>query len=236
LTHREPCIDVNADLGEGLPNDAALLDLVTSTSVCCGAHAGDAVAIRGTLSAAKARGVAVGAHPGYADREHFGREELTVSAGDVERLIVGQVEALERHALGLGVPVLFVKPHGALYNQAQREPEVARGVIAAVRRLGLPVLGMPGSVLERLAAESGVRFVAEGFPDRRYDADGRLVPRSRPDALLEGPEEVGAQAVRLVGRGLATLCIHGDSPGAVANAEAVREALERNGIAPRFWG
>jgi UPF0271 protein len=231
-----PSIDINADLGEGCPNDAALLDLVTSTSVSCGAHAGDDQAILATLAAAKARGVAVGAHPGYADREHFGRRELPVKAGDVERLIVGQFEALERHAVGLGVPVLFVKPHGALYNQAQRDPEVARGVVAAVRRLGLPVLGMPGSVLERLAAESGVRFVAEGFPDRRYDSDGRLVPRTRPDALLEGREEVGAQAVRLFGRGLATLCIHGDSPGAVANAEAVRAALERNGITPRFWG
>jgi UPF0271 protein len=229
-------IDINADLGEGCPNDAALLELVTSTSVSCGAHAGDEAAILATLAAAKARGVAVGAHPGYPDRENFGRREQVVSTADVERLIVGQFEDLARLADQLAVPLRFVKPHGALYNQAQREAEVARGVVAAVRRLGLPVLGQPGSVLERLAGESGACFIAEGFPDRRYDADGRLVPRSRPDAVLHDVDEIDAQVARLAGLGLATLCVHGDTPWAVTTAETVRAALERHAITPRFWG
>src|SRR5262249_41105885 len=130
----------------------------------------------------------------------------------------------------------FVKPHGALYNQAQKEEPVARGVAAAVRALGLPVLGQPGGVLERVSGGLGVRFVAEGFPDRRYGPDGRLVPRSRPDGVIEDPAEVEAQVVRLVGEGLATLCIHGDDPRAVRNAEVLRDVLARHGVARRFWG
>ncbi len=228
-------IDMNADLGEGFPNDARLLDLVTSAGVSCGAHAGDRRTILATLSAAKVRGVAVGAHPGYPDRDRFGRAEQAATAEDVERLIVEQVEALRVLAGEAGVRLRFVKPHGALYNQSQREEAHARGVVAAAGRLGLPVLGQPGSRLSRLAGDAKVRFVAEGFPDRRYTLDGRLVPRDRPDALLHEPAEVEAQVVRFVNEGIATLCIHGDDPRAVANAEKVRAVLVRQGIAPRFW-
>jgi UPF0271 protein len=231
-----PTVDINADLGEGCPNDAALLELVTSTSISCGAHAGDEAAILATLSAAKARGVAVGAHPGYPDRANFGRREQVVSGSDVERLIVGQFETLARLADELAVPLRFVKPHGALYNQAQREADAALGVVAAVRRLNLPVLGQPGSELERSARLADVRFIAEGFPDRRYDADGRLVPRSRPDAVLHDVDEIEGQVVRLVALGMATLCVHGDTPWAVTTAQAVRAALERHGVTPWFWG
>ena len=229
-------IDLNADLGEGFPNDARLLDLVTSASVCCGAHAGDLDTIRFTLDAAAARLVAVGAHPGYADRDGFGRRERLATAAEVERLILDQFDDLAALARPAGLTLRFVKPHGALYNQAQRNEDVARGVVEAVRRLGLPVLGQPGGAVQRIATESGVGFIAEGFPDRRYEADGRLVPRGRPDAVLADPAEIDRQVARLVRQGLATLCIHGDDPAAVANAETVRAVLDRPGIAARFWG
>jgi 5-oxoprolinase (ATP-hydrolysing) subunit A len=224
-------IDLNADLGEGCPHDEELLDRVSSASVSCGFHAGDRASIVRTLRAAKERGVAVGAHPGFADREGFGRRERDISEAEVGRLIVEQFDALAAMAAEDGMTLRFVKPHGALYNQAQRQDEVAEGVVAAMVRLGLPVLGQPGSVLEARAAAAGVRFVAEGFPDRRYRPDGRLVPRTEPGAVLDDPAEVEAQVVRLVGRGgIATLCIHGDDPRAVRNADLVLTALSRNGI------
>jgi UPF0271 protein len=224
-------IDLNADLGEGCPHDEELLDRVSSASVCCGFHAGDRDAIVRTLRAAKERRVIVGAHPGFADREGFGRRERDASAAEVERLIVEQFAALAALATEVGVEVSFAKPHGALYNQAQRQDQVAAGVVAAMVRLELPVLGQPGSVLEAKAAAAGVRFVAEGFPDRRYRPNGRLVPRTEPGAVLDDPAEVEAQVVRLVGQGgVATLCIHGDDNRAVRNADLVLAALSRNGI------
>jgi UPF0271 protein len=235
-TAKVSSIDLNADLGEGCPNDARLLDLVTSASVSCGAHAGDRETIQATLSAAKVRGVSVGAHPGYPDRDGFGRVERDIRTEEVTQLVVHQFGELSALADEVGVVLRFVKPHGALYNQAQRDEGIARGVVAAVRRIGLPVLGQPGSVLARLAAEAGVRYVAEGFPERRYGPDGRLVPRSRPDAVLHEPAEVEAQVVGLVTQRLETLCIHGDDPGAVAKAENVRAVLARHGLAARFWG
>ena len=228
-------IDLNADLGEGYPNDARLLALVTSASVCCGAHAGDRATILATLREAQAQGVAVGSHPGYPDRENFGRREQTMRPEAVTSLIVEQHRELARLAAECGLILRFVKPHGALYNQAQNEPRVAVGVLAAVEELGLPVLGQPGGLLAMMARKLGLRCVAEGFPDRRYEPDGRLVPRSRADAVLHDPAEVESQVVRLVGEGLETLCIHGDHPDAVRNAACVRDILQRHAIAPRFW-
>jgi 5-oxoprolinase (ATP-hydrolysing) subunit A len=224
-------IDLNADLGEGYPNDAALLARVTSASVACGAHAGDPKTILGTLRDAKPHGVIVGAHPGYADRAGFGRREQSLPAAEVERLIVEQVMYLDNIATEAGLPIRFVKPHGALYNQAQRQDEVAEGVVAALSRLMLPLLGQPVSVLEARARDKGVRYITEGFPDRRYRADGRLVPRSEPNAILDDPAEIEAQVVRLVDQGVMTLCIHGDDPRAVANAETIRAILRRHEIA-----
>jgi UPF0271 protein len=229
-------IDLNADLGEGCPNDRALLRRVTSASVCCGAHAGDPGSIRETLRAASELGVVVGAHPGYPDREGFGRRERTVEADEVEQVILDQVATLRLLADECGVPVRFLKPHGALYNQAQRQDEVARGVAAAASSLELPLLGQPGTILEALARERGIRFVAEGFPDRRYRDDGSLVPRSEPGAVISDLGEIEAQVVRLVAEGrVATLCIHGDEPGAVANADRVRLMLDRNRIEARSF-
>jgi UPF0271 protein len=224
-------IDLNADLGEGYPNDAALLARVTSASVACGAHAGDPKIILGTLRDAKPHRVIVGAHPGYADRAGFGRREQSLPAAEVERLIVEQVMDLDNIATEAGLPIRFVKPHGALYNQAQRQDDVAEGVVAALSRLMLPLLGQPASVLEARARDKGVRYITEGFPDRRYRADGRLVPRGEPNSILDDPAEIEAQVVRLVDQGVMTLCIHGDDPRAVANAETIRAILRRHDIA-----
>ena len=218
-------IDLNADLGEGYPNDRELLDRVSSASISCGAHAGDIQSVESTLRWALERGVAVGAHPGYADREGFGRREQILASDEVRDLILDQVDWLSRLADPIRAAIRFLKPHGALYNQAQREISVARGVVAAAARLGLPLLGQPGSVLQAIARDEGVTFVVEGFPDRRYLPDGRLVPRSRPDAILTSAEDVESQVIQLIERGFDTLCIHGDDPRALANADLVRSIL-----------
>ncbi|MFO0891483.1 MAG: 5-oxoprolinase subunit PxpA [Isosphaeraceae bacterium] len=229
-------LDLNADLGEGCPNDEALLRIVSSASVCCGAHAGGPDSVRATLSAALERGVIVGAHPGYPDRETFGRRPRMVTADDVECLIAEQVETLGRIAGECGGSIRFLKPHGALYNQAQREEEAARGVVATARRLGLPLLGQPGTPLAAMAAEAGLAFIPEGFPDRRTRADGSLVPRSEPGAVLHEPQDIEQQVVRLVEEGqVATICIHGDEPSAVANAELVRRILKQRGVVVRSF-
>ena len=229
-------IDLNADLGEGFPNDRVLLGLVTSASICCGAHAGSAAVIRRTLVDARDHGVIVGAHPGFDDRDGFGRRERQVSTTQVIDLLNDQVGRLTAIAQELGVQVEYVKPHGALYNQAQRQPEIAAGVVLALCGFRLPLLGLPGTLLELKAREHGLRYIAEGFPDRRYHVDGSLVPRSEPNAVLQDPGEMEAQVVRLVREGrVATLCIHGDDPRAVANAEFVRLVLDRQGISVRSF-
>ena len=229
-------VDLNADLGEGCPNDRALLGLVTSASIACGAHAGSSQAIRQTLRDAQHCGVVVGAHPGYPDREHFGRREWNLSSETVQNLIREQFSTLSELASEAGVPVRFLKPHGALYNQAQRQSEIARGVLTSAVELGVPLLGQPDTLLARLASAEGVRYIAEGFPDRRYRDDGSLLPRSEPRAILIDPVEIEAQVVRLVAAGrIATLCIHGDDPRAIANAKRVRQILEQHEIAIRSF-
>lgn len=229
-------IDLNADLGEGFPNDRALLELVTSASICCGAHAGGPEEMRHALREARACGVVAGAHPGYPDREGFGRRDQQMTMGEVRVLMMQQLVELRRLARELGVSVRFLKPHGALYNQAQRQEEIARGVVAVAAELGLPLLGQPATILERLAVEGDVRYIAEGFPERRYRQDGSLAPRSEPSAVLRDPSQIEHQVLRLVHEGrVATLCIHGDDPQAVAKAELVRRVLEKNGITIRSF-
>ena len=228
-------IDLNADLGEGFPWDQDLLRRVTSANVCCGAHAGDPDAIASTLGAAKRLGVVAGAHPGYPDREHFGRRDRAIGREQVTRLILGQVAELASIADPVGVPIRYLKPHGALYNQAQNCAEIAVGVVEAAKELGLPVLGMPGGLVEVESIRLGVRFVAEGFADRRYRPDGRLVPRSQPDAMLDDPDAIGPQIVRLIGAGIETLCLHGDDPSAVARADLVLGAIRDLGVEIRSF-
>ncbi|MEJ7638453.1 MAG: LamB/YcsF family protein, partial [Singulisphaera sp.] len=206
-------IDLNADLGEGAPHDAELMDRITSASICCGAHAGDRATILDTLLLATARGVCIGGHPGYADREAFGRRERAATATEVQRLILDQVRDLDRLAAEVGLTLRFLKPHGALYNQAQRQPEIVRGVLDAAACLQLPVLGQPGSLLHAEAALRGVRYLTEGFADRRYQADGRLVPRGEPNAFIDDPTESKLRSCASSMRG-SKPCLHGDDPRA----------------------
>jgi UPF0271 protein len=231
----ERTIDLNADLGEGCPWDELLLARVTSASISCGAHAGDPETIVRTLRDAKARDVLVGAHPGYADREGFGRREQDITPEEVTDMILLQVATLTALASDVGVAIRFIKPHGALYNQAQRDSSIASGVVAAADHLEMPILGQPGSEVEALCRRKGMRFLAEGFADRRYRPDGRLLPRSDPRALLRDPREIEQQLLRLIDQGIATLCIHGDDPGAVELADQVRSVLKRTGTRARSW-
>ena len=230
-------IDVNADLGEGCPWDEPLLGLVTSAAISCGAHAGGADEIARTLAMAVERGVVIGAHPGFADREGFGRRPRTIDADEARELVLEQVETLAALAFRVaGASIRFLKPHGALYNQAQDDQAVAAGIVAAAQELELPVLGLPGGAVERISKAEGVAFIAEGFADRRYRPGGRLVPRGEPGAMLDDPDLIGLQVIDLAEGGrVRTLCIHGDDPGAVALAGRVRSILKRNGIEPRSF-
>jgi 5-oxoprolinase (ATP-hydrolysing) subunit A len=228
-------IDLNSDLGEGCDADAEIMALITSANVCCGFHAGDATTARTALTLAKQHGVQVGAHPGYADREHFGRRELSLGEDAVFDLCVYQVSALAGLAKAVGIPLRYIKPHGALYNQACADDNVARPVVAAAKLLQLPVMALPGSRLEALCmGQCG--FIREGFADRRYEADGKLMPRNRPGAFVHDVNEAVEQADRLLReRGITTLCVHGDNPQALEFVRGLREAFARNNINVRAF-
>jgi UPF0271 protein len=203
--------------------------------VCCGLHAGGPGEIARTLGLAHKHRVAIGAHPGYADREHFGRRELTLGNQELVALCVYQLGALEAMAAALGLAVRYVKPHGALYNQACRDREIAELFVIAAAQLELPVVGLPESELEA-ASFDRVPFFREGFADRRYRADGSLVPRSEPDAFVEDPNEAVSQVEGLIrGRGVRTVCVHGDNPDAVRFTRAVRAALVARGFTLRAF-
>lgn len=228
-------IDLNADLGESWDRwrsgeDLALLGVVTSANVCCGAYSGDAELMRATCEAAVAQGVAIGAQVGYRDPDNFGRVFVDLPPADLTRELLGQIQSLDDIAHSVGGTVTYVKPHGALYNTIVHHEAQAQAVVDAIARLDspLPLLGLPGSVSLGLAAAAGIPIVHEGFADRAYAPDGTLVPRSEPGAVLDIPAAVAAQAVDLLGR-VASICVHSDSPGAVALASAVRKALEGAG-------
>lgn len=240
-----PAIDLNADLGEDVGDDVALLSVVSSANVACGFHAGDPLIAARTVSAAAARGIAVGAHPSYRDRQGFGRRFVDVAPSVLVGEVLEQLAWLASVAAGLGTQVSYVKPHGALYNVIVAHEAHARAVISAVAEFapGLAVLGLPGSLFLSLAEEAGLQPVGEAFVDRAYAPDGTLVPRSVAGSILHDPDAVAARAVRLAteGRVVAvdgsvipvearSLCIHGDSPGAVAMARAVRAALRGAGV------
>lgn len=223
-------IDLNADLGEGAGFDAELMALITSANVCCGMHAGSPALIRETLLLAKRHGVMIGAHPGYADREHFGRRELDLSPGEITECCVYQIGALSAMAQSQGLAVRYLKPHGALYNQACRDEDVALGVIDAAVLFALPVMGLPQSWLEAEATDR-VPFFAEGFADRLYRSDGSLVPRTEPDAFVRDPDEAVRQVEWLIAqKGVRTICVHGDNPDAVAFTRTIRASLLERGF------
>lgn len=226
-------IDLNADLGEGCPWDDAILHRVSSASVSCGAHAGTADQIAQTIRWAIASGVVLGAHPGYADRAGFGRVEQDLTTPQICDLMAGQLAALAGRAAESGAVVRFVKPHGALYNQAQRDARLASALVEALAGRDLPILGLPGAEVEHAARRLGVRFVAEGFADRAYRPDGSLVPRKEPGAMLDRPDAIRAQVLALVDRGVETLCIHGDDPRSVGLADLVLATLREAGVEVR---
>jgi UPF0271 protein len=241
----ERVVDLNADVGESfgrwrLGDDEALLDLVTSANVACGFHAGDPATLVATCRAAVARGVAIGAQVGYRDLAGFGRRFVDVSADDLYADVLYQLSALDGISRTVGGAVTYVKPHGALYNAVVHHEQQAAAVVRAISDYspGLPVLGLPGSAFLTAATQAGLRAVPEAFADRGYAASGTLVARTEPDALLDQPAQVAARVVKLVteGRVAATdgtdvmvqaesVCVHGDSPGAVEMARAVRDAL-----------
>ncbi len=222
-------IDLNCDLGEGCPYDAELMPLITSASVACGFHAGDPSTARVALLAAKRHGVRAGAHPGFPDRESFGRREMARTEEQIFEDCVYQIGALAGLARAVGTELSYVKPHGALYNRACRDDAYARPVVAACAVFSLPVLGLPESRLQAAAA-GRIDFVAEGFADRRYQPDGSLVPRDRPDAFVHDAAEAVRQAEALARRGVRTLCVHGDDPRALDFVRALRQALQERGV------
>lgn len=221
-------IDLNADLGEGDTDDDGLLALVSSANVACGFHAGDVATMRRVCAEAARRGVRIGAHVSYDDREGFGRRERDVARAQLAAQVLQQIGALA--ACGA---VAYVKPHGALYNRIVHDDQQAGAVIDAVQawRAPLPVLGLPGSRVLALARAAGLPAVEEGFADRAYTADGRLVPRTQPGAVIHDPADAARRAVALAQSGrVRSLCVHGDTPGAVAMARAVRDALLGSGL------
>jgi UPF0271 protein len=225
-------IDLNADLGEGMDDDA-ILPYLTSANIACGQHAGSPQSMDRTVRLALARGVRIGAHPGYADRENFGRTNLTLPEDELKALVLYQVGALDGIARARGAKLVHVKAHGALYNQAAKDEQLARAFAEAVSAYdkSLVLVGLLGGEQLEAARAAGLSAAAEVFADRLYAGDGSLVPRTRPGAVLHDPAEAAAQAVRLARGGLAqTICLHGDTPGAAAIARAVRAALEQAGV------
>lgn len=243
-------IDLNADLGEGfgawsMGDDAAMLDVVTSANIACGFHAGDPVIMLATCRAAAERGVAIGAHVSYRDLAGFGRREVSVGAEELYADVVYQLGAIAAAARAAGSRVRYVKPHGALYNRIVHDTERADAVAAAVHDTdpSLPLLGLSGSAVHASAERLGLSVLREAFVDRAYTAGGTLVPRSVTGSVLTGAEEIASRAVTMATEGTTvaltgetirieadSLCVHGDTPGAVAMAIAVRDALHRAGV------
>jgi UPF0271 protein len=238
-------IDLNSDLGEGfgvwtLGDDDALLGIVTSANVACGFHAGDPDILRRVCGQAAERAVVIGAQVGYDDLAGFGRRAIDVEPGRLTNDVIYQIAALDGFARVAGTRVRYVKPHGALYNTVVHDEVQAAAIVEAIRLYdaSLPLMGLPGSVLLTLAKEAGLRTVTEAFADRGYTPEGTLVARSQPGAVLHDPARVAERMIRMLATGLVratdgtdvtvraeSICVHGDSPGAVEMAVAVRKAL-----------
>jgi UPF0271 protein len=234
-------IDLNCDMGENIGNDEEIMPYITSANIACGFHAGDEVSMRNTVRLAKKHGVTVGAHPGWKDKEGFGRSEMSLPPEEVEALILYQIGAIYAIAKAEGVVLHHVKPHGALYNQAAKDKVLANAIARAVKRFSgnLILVGLAGSGLIEAGEEVGLKVANEGFPDRNYNHDGTLVSRKQDNAIISFPEEVAAHAVKLAQEGIdfggrlvqvETLCLHGDHPHASQNARLLRKALETSGI------
>ncbi|HZH44935.1 MAG TPA: 5-oxoprolinase subunit PxpA [Lysobacter sp.] len=243
-------IDLNCDLGEGCGDDAAIVPWITSASIACGGHAGDEHTMRATLRLCRRHGVAAGAHPAYEDREHFGRRELEPAPDALRHSLQAQIQRLRAIADAEGVRLAHVKPHGALYNRAARDAAVADVIVEAVRAVdpALALFALSGSVLAERGAHAGLRVAHEAFVERGYGADGHLLPRGTPGAVLETVDAAVAQARALVAGRLRarhgapltvradTLCLHGDRADAAAFARALHQALRADGVRLRAFG
>lgn len=239
------CVDLNCDLGEGGLHDAALMPLITSANIACGGHAGDEATMKAAIALALQHGTAIGAHPGIADRENFGRVERPLTPAAVRELVVGQTERLQRLAAAAGGMVAHVKPHGALYTLAAREAAIAAAVAEAVYEVDsrLVLIGLANSHLVEAGLACGLRVMHEAFADRTYQADGMLTPRRRPDALITEEARAVAQVLRMVTEGKVTatdgseveiraetICLHGDGARPVEFAQELRRALAEAGV------
>ena len=244
-------IDLNSDLGEGygqwaMGNDADMLGVVSSANIACGGHAGDAETMFATLSQARANGVTVGAHPGYADKPGFGRRIIPMTIGEIERMVACQIGALMGAAALAGVPVAYVKAHGALANLAADDRDVAAAIARATRAVSrdLALLAISGTELEGAGNYAGLQVFSEIFADRAYLPSGRLVPRSHPDAMIYDADTAAQRLIAFLGSGMMptldgpkiplaaqSICVHGDSEGAVHMARHIRSVLGQAGIA-----
>ena len=251
-----PTIDLNSDLGESfgrwtLGHDAELMASITSCNIACGYHAGDPEVMRRTVRLAREHGVAIGAHPGLPDLVGFGRRAMSVTAAEVENLVLYQVGALAAIARAEWTRLQHVKPHGALYNMAIKDRGLADGIARAVASFdpSLLLFGLPGTELLRAGDAAGLPLAAEGFADRNYEADGSLTPRTEPDAVIHDAAAVVTRAVQMAREGVvisrdgeavpmrvATICTHGDTPGSHTLARRIRDGLERAGIKVRAVG
>lgn len=243
-------IDLNSDLGEGfgpwpMGNDAQILSIVTSANIACGGHASDPETMFATLSNAKDEGVVIGAHPGYDDKPGFGRRVIPMSPGEIARMVAAQIGSLRGVAALAGAEVRYVKPHGALANLAADDRGVAEAILSAIMAQPgrLAVLAISGTQLEQAARAAGYPVYSEIFADRAYQPNGQLVPRSQPGAMLHDPKVAADRLLRFFDTGLMpvlggdpiplaahSICVHGDSPGAVAMARGLREALQAAGL------
>jgi len=241
-------IDLNCDLGEGCPNDAELMSLISSANIACGFHAGDEATMRRTVELAIENGVAIGAHPGYYDRENFGRTNISLTSAEIADLIKRQYDALRSVCISAGCNIRHIKPHGALYNQSARDPLLARAIADAVASLDrkLILYGLSGSHSIEQAKSVGLRTASEVFADRTYQPDGSLTPRTEPNALITNDQQTASQVLQMVtsqsvstvnGGDVSilaeTVCIHGDGEHAVAFAKRVRETLIAGNITIR---
>ena len=240
-----PSLDFNCDLGEGCGQDAAIVPHISSASIACGAHAGDEATMRESVALCLAHGVAIGAHPSFEDREHFGRRELALAPAEIRALVTRQVALLASDCAEAGARLHHVKPHGALYNLAARDRNVAAAIADAVREADptLMLYGLANSELTAAGEAAGLRVAHEAFAERAYDADGRLAPRGTPGAVIEGFDDALAQVRDFVRDGIVvardgsrvpiradTLCLHGDRADAADFAHGLRVALEAEGV------
>lgn len=229
-------IDLNSDVGEGFGHwpggpDEELMPLLTSVNVACGFHAGDPSIMRRTCELARQHDCAIGAQVSYPDLSGFGRRFIDMKASELTDAVVYQLGALDAFARTNGLRVRYVKPHGALYNTIAEHEGQAAAVVAAVREYDsqLPMLGLPHSAVQRACEAASVRFVVEGFADRAYTPEGRLVPRTKPGALITDPNAAAKQAQALAESGVESVCVHSDTPGAVAIVDAVAKLLTEDG-------